>query len=340
MLGARFDQASDENPWLPGDSPLSDIDDSESTRNIDATTRPWLLFLGAGIGLALAAFGLLENRSDHTSLPSGVAARVGEQMIRRIDYERVLAGVEADRRNQIDEETRRRVLARMIDEELLVQRALELGLAGIDRRVRGELTSGLIDSIVGEADGDAPSDDEVTRHFEDNIDFFSRTGRLHAQTIFFSTRRDGEREDGTAADRATTAIEHLRKGDEPSDVERRLGDPQVSPVPDGMLPPLKIRDYVGPIILRALENLSPGDWSEPIQSGGGIYLARVIDREPRVVPVFAEVEKLVRQDLRRRRGDEALRRYLDELRNQKAVVIDEEIFETSGESGDPPGASS
>jgi len=217
----------------------------------------------------------------------------------------------------------------MIDEELLVQRALELGLAAIDRRVRGELTSGLIDSIVGEADADRPSDGEVARHFEDNVDFFSRTGRVHAQTVFFSMRRDEQHQDIAAADRAGIALRRLRSGDESSGVESELGDPQVSPLPKTLLPPAKIRDYVGPVILRALDTLTQGEWSDPIESGGGFYLARVIEREPRVVPTFEDVEKLVRQDLRRRRGDEALRQYLDELRDQKSVVIDEALFESS-----------
>lgn len=309
--------------------PLREPEAEDEMSRDRGTHPPWLLFLGAAIGLALAAFGLLDNRAGSQSLPSDAAARVGERTIRRIDYERVLAGVEGDRRNPVDEATRRRVLTRMIDEELLVQRALELGLAAIDRRVRGELTSGLIDSIVGEADANRPSDSEVARHFEENVDFFSRMGRLHAQTIFFSSRRDGQRQDGTAAERVTEATARLRAGEEPSEIERLLGDPQVSPLPNGMLPPSKVRDYVGPIILAALEELPTGTWSDSIGSGSGFYLARVLGREARVVPAFEEVQELVRQDLRRRRGDEALRRYLDELRSQKPVMIDETIFEVA-----------
>jgi hypothetical protein len=262
-------------------------------------------------------------------LASDAVARVGDRTIRRIDYERVLAGVEEDRRNPIDEATRRRVLDRMIDEELLVQRALELGLASIDRRVRGELTSGLIDSIVGEADADQPDDGEVSRHFDNNIEFFSRVGRLHAQTIYFSTRRDGQRKDGTAAERVAEAVRRLADDEDAIEVERLLGDPQISPLPDGMLPPSKVRDYVGPILLEVLDELPTGSWSDSIESGGGFYLARVVNREARVVPAFEDVEALVRRDLKRRRGDQALRRYLDELRSQKSVAIDEALFEES-----------
>lgn len=305
------------------------MSDSAPAQNAAGPRAPWLLSIGAAIGLALATFGLLEPQTESQGLSPDTAAQVGERLIRRVDYDRVLAGVEQDLRNPLDDSIRRRVLDRMVDEELLVQRALELGLAAIDRRVRGELTSGLMDSIVGEADSDEASPREVARHYEENVDFFTRPGRLHAQTIFFSARRDGRRPDGTAAERAERAAAQLRTGENAHEIETRLGDAQVSPLPNGMLPPSKVRDYVGPIILQSLEELAVGEWSEPIESGGGLYLARVIDREPRIIPAFEEVEDLVRQDLKRRRGDQALRDYLDDLRSQIPVSINESVFSAS-----------
>ncbi len=308
------------------ESPLSD---PAPEQNAAVVRQPWLLFLGAAIGLALATFGLLENRADPRKLSVDTAALVGDRMLRRVDYERVLAGVEGDLRGPIDDSVRRRVLDRMIDEELLVQRALELGLAVIDRRVRGELTSALMDSIVGEADGDQANDLEVAKHFEENVDFFSRPGRLYGRTLFFSSRLDDTRQDGSAAERADRAIEALRAGESPNEIERRLGDPQVSPLPNGMLPPSKVRDYVGPMILQTLEGLDVGAWSDPIESGSGFYLVGLVDSEPRIVPRFEDVAELVRQDLKRRRGDQALRRYLDDLRTQTPVTINESVFSAS-----------
>ena len=321
MLGAPIGTDRDSL-----ESPLSD---SAPEQNARQGRPPWLLFIGAAIGLALAAFGLLDTQTGPQTLPSETAAQVGERTIRRIDYERILAGVERDLRNPLDESVRRLVLDRMIDEELLVQRALELGLATIDRRVRGELTSGLMDSIVGEADADEASEREVARHFEENVDFFTRPARLHAQTIFFSNRSGGRRQHGSAAERAARAAERLHSGGIASEIESRLGDPQVSPLPNVMLPPHKVRDYVGPIILQSLQDLDVGEWSEPIESGGGFYLALVIDREAPIIPAFAEVEDLVRQDLKRRRGDEALRDYLDDLRTRTSVAINESVFSAS-----------
>jgi hypothetical protein len=320
-FGAR--RLTPEMPRFPSQEtePLNDPE-SKST-----PTPPWILLAGAAIGLGLATFGLLEHRGDTSTLPSDAAAVVGERTIRRVDYKRVLAGVEGDMRSPIDEAMRRRVLDRMIDEELLVQRALELGLAVIDRRVRGELTSGLIDSIVSEVDAEEPSESEVAKHYEANIDFFTRPGRLRARTILFSARGDDNDPRGSAQTRAEQALSRLRGGESTSDVERALGDSQVSPVPDTMLPASKVRDYVGPTILETLAGLETRSWSEPISSGSGLYLATPLERDPAIVPPLDEIESLVRQDLKRRRGDEALRDYLLALRTQTPVAIDEALFD-------------
>ena len=313
----------------PEEIPLSEPESNPpADANPAATARPpWLLFLGAAIGLAIATYGLVEARSEARALPDTTAAVVGERTIRTVDYQRVLAGVEGDLRSPIDDALRRRVLDRMIDEELLVQRALDLGLAVVDRRVRGELTSGLIDSIVSEADAQEASAREIARHYEKNVDFFTRPGRLRVQTLFFSNRKDDDGVRPSAARRVSLAADRLGRLDEVQTVERELADAQVSPVPNALLPASKVRDYVGPTLLERVSELDVGIWSAPIETPTGYSLALLLEREPAIVPKLEAIEDLVRQDLKRRRGDEALRQYLDDLRGEVVVWINESALE-------------
>ena len=331
MIGAAFDSTLGEEP------PLSDLDRNSN----DAAARtPWLLIAGAAIGLALATAGLIETPQSSGELAQDGAATVGERSIRRVDYLRVLAGVENDMRSPIDDAMRRRVLDRMIDEELLVQRALDLGLAVIDRKVRGDLTSGLIDSIVNEADAEEPNEREVARHYEENVDFFTRPGRIRAQTLFFSSRRDVTPRAVPAAERAAEAARRLAEAGSGADlalVESELADRQVSPLPNALLPASKIRDYVGPTLLQKIEQLEVGAWSAPIENAENFYLAQMIEREPKIVPPLSEIAELVRQDLKRRRGDEALRDYLSGLRGEIAVQVNESIFPAQVDDSYPSG---
>ena len=125
----------------------------------------WLA-LGAAAGIGCAALGLLLSGERDRALPANAAASVNGAVIRLEEYDRAVAAFASDRRDPIGPEERRHVLDRMLDEELLVQRGLELGLARSDRRVRGDIVSAVIELVVSQADGVEPSDGEVRAFYE------------------------------------------------------------------------------------------------------------------------------------------------------------------------------
>ena len=251
-------------------------------------------------------------------LPDDAVARVNGELVLREEYERLVAALASDRRAPIDAEARRFVLDRMIDEELLVQRGLELGLPRHDRRVRGDLTAALIASVVSESEEQEPDRAELEAFYAENRDFFTRTGRLHLRQVFL---RDAQ--DATA--RAAEAARRLRAGEPLEAVRDALGDPEVAPLPDGPLPPVKLREYLGPTALRAALELEPGGVSDPVRSGTGHHVLVLVSREPDAAPPFAEIEEVVRAEVKRRGGEQALRDYLDSLRRRADVVVTEEL---------------
>jgi hypothetical protein len=278
-----------------------------------------LLALGAAAGLGLAATGLLSSAPpDPEALPEGAVARVNEVLIPGEDFERLVAGLESDSKGPIDEADRRHVLDRMIDEELLVQRALDLGLARLDRRVRADLTSALIASIVADSEDREPSADELLDFYEENRDFFRLPGRLRVRQIFFRVGAPGEA--AAARERAERARSRLLEGEPWSAVRADLGDEEISPVPDALLPPTKLREYLGPTALRSVLGLSAGELSQPVRSGVGVHLIQLVEREEPRTPSFEAALPQLRSEWRRRQGDLALRRYLDDLRDQALVV--------------------
>ena len=273
----------------------------------------WLLGLGSAAGLALAAFGLLDAGPDaRGSLPSGSIARVNDTAIRADDYWRLVASVENDTREAANDAVRARVLERMIDEELLVQRALELGLAQVDRRVRANLVSSLIASVTAEAETREASDAELREFFARESAFFSQPGRLHMRQVFFRVR--DSRRDVATRERAVAAARRLRAGEAFEVVRAALGDEEISPIPDGLLPPQKLLEYTGPTVLRASLELETGEVSDPVRSGTGYHVLLRAGGEPPRTPEFEEVVELVRSEWTRRAGDRALREYLDDLR--------------------------
>ena len=279
-----------------------------------------LLAIGAGAGVALAATGLVASSVTRgRGLPPGAVARVNGALVRGDDYARSLDALERDRRAGREPADRRLVLGRLIDEELLVQRGLELGLARQDARVRRDLTAAVIDAVVTEHEDGTPSDAELEAFYRRERDFFARPGRLRVRQLW--CRADTAADAPSAEARARAAAASLRAGEDFAGVRARLGDPEIAPLPDALLSPAKLLDHLGPTALRAALELEAGAVSDPVRSATGYHVLQVIEREAEWVPPREEVADEVVAEYRRRRGERALRAYLDALRARAEVEI-------------------
>lgn len=241
-----------------------------------------LLLAGMGAGLALAAFDLIGHRTDAVRPGPDVVAAVNGRAIRRDDYDRALRAVAADRRDHaVDDALRRRVLDRLIDEELLVERALELGLAERDPTVRANL-AGAVLSLVGARgeEDDAPDNDALKRFLDENRPLFREPERLRVRP-------------------------------------RGAPDGGASRLPDAPLPLAKWRDYLGETATAALAG-APLGAAIPLGDGREIELA---ERKPARDPALAEIRDAVRAEYLRRAGDRRLRALLDERRASSEIEL-------------------
>ena len=99
----------------------------------------------------------------------------------------------------------------------------------------------------------------------------------------------------------------------------------VAAVPDTLLPPAKLREYVGPTALRAVLALDVGTVTAPVRSGGGYRVIELVEREEPFVPAFAGMEATVRAEYRRRAGERALAEYLADLRARTSIVRTDQL---------------
>lgn len=279
-----------------------------------------LLGLGALMGMALAAIGLVGRAGRvGQALPLGAVARINDEIISADAYQRMVAAVDNDRRDGIDEAQRRHVLDRLIDEELLIQRGLELGFAQRDRKVRADLSAAVIASVVADSEDLQPSDVELQAFYDQHRDFFTQPGRLRIRQIFC---RVAIVDDGAAAlQRAQEASRRLRAAEPFAVVREALGDPEVSPLPDALLPPAKLVDYFGPTALKASLSLPVGEVSDPVRSSTGYHVLQIIERQTDTTRPLAEIKPQVLAEFRRRAGEQALRAYIDDLRARADIAI-------------------
>jgi hypothetical protein len=156
----------------------ADVKQKEVAPKLGPTDRRALLLLGVGalIGVLAGALTAVHQRTaaPHV-LPPNVMALVNGKPISEEDYERALALLAGDQRTEVTDEDRAHVLQRLIDEMLLVQHGVEIGLVDSDRAVRKALTQAMLASIAAESVSEQPSEDTLHAFYQDNAALFEHT---------------------------------------------------------------------------------------------------------------------------------------------------------------------
>ncbi|MBK9035619.1 MAG: peptidyl-prolyl cis-trans isomerase [Myxococcales bacterium] len=293
------------------------------------TARPLvLLALGAAAGASVAVLGLVAPHRRAPTVPADAAALVNGVPISRATYQAALAAVADDRRDgAADPALRARVLDRLIEEELLVQRGLALGLVRLDPRVRADLVAAVLAEIDGAAElGPPPDDAALAALHAAEPGRFSRAPRVTVTTAWFAGVDGAAR---AAAGRATVT-------DEVSWAAVRAGaDRPAVVVPTGAVPAGGLLDVLGPTAARAALTLAVGEVSAPVVTSGGCWLVRLEARADGGVRALAEVRPEVQAEYWRQAGDRRLRATLDDERRAARVVIAPDVARGDGVAAAP-----
>lgn len=284
-----------------------------------ARTRVALLALGACAGLIMAAAGLVERWSrSPDELPVGAIARVGGKIITQARYRQVLNDLAADKRVPLSAQDRQFVIDRLVDEELLIQRGIELGLADSSPQIRKALAAAVIGQLTAEAEANLPGEQALRRLYESDPEFFTSTARFRLRWLRLPASDDA------AQRKAEDAYRQLSNGVALEEVSQSTGLEPVPILPDALLPLSKIRDYLGPALAGQVSMLKRGAFSKPIEDNGDMHVLQLLDYRPEVLPPFEEARPVLEAEYLRRAGDEALRQYVQWLRLRSEVIVVQE----------------
>ncbi len=279
-----------------------------------------LLIIGAVSGLLLAASGLLENKPD---IDAFVVATVNEQFVSKEDYLNYLSMLAKNKRNPLTDSDRRRVLNRMIEEKLIIERGIDIGLADTDPNVRKVISDAMTQIIITDVSSIEPSESELEDFYNKNKNYFAKPARIQVQRIIFRGQ-DKLR----LHQRAEKARLLLQNGNNFNAVKTDFGSPEILTIPNSLLPPNKLRQYIGPQLTTAALRMQPGDISKVIDDGAGFTLLYLIAFDQAEPQALADIRQQVANEYRRRAGDEALQEYLQQLRQQADIAIDEVFLES------------
>jgi hypothetical protein len=261
------------------------------------------LFAGALAGLLAAGFGILRQADSGNELPANALARVNQEIITRDNYDRALARLGS---NSASDDDNAWVLQRLVDDELLVQRGLELGMAQSDSAVRNAIIDSLIASVTAEADAANPGDEELQQYLSENADRFSYTASVSVAAW--------QSNDEAVAQSFVTALRN--------DGNVTTSD-AIGPIPDlpsGLTSVEILRDYLGPGIAAAAADMPAGS-SAVFARRGQWLVVQVLEKASAVVTDLGKIRNRVLLDYRRKLADRTLREYLDDLRRRADVDV-------------------
>jgi len=263
------------------------------------------LVLGVFVGISLAIFSSIQD--TNFEVDNNWVARVGDIEISREKYLLQLEGLNLDKRAPLKEEDRAFVLERMIEEELLIQRAKDLGMFSTNTMIRGAIVQQMINMIISENSLDIVSTSQLKEFYEANKGFFTSADRLRLKQIYFSDEKGG------ALERAQNAYLHLVQSNNLDEIDSK-SDESALEVPNTLMTLSKVREYIGPSLMQLARMLKPGEFTSPKKVIGGYKIIVLLERRDASPPDFKEIRDRVKSEYQKRKDDEALRDYLNKLK--------------------------
>jgi hypothetical protein len=179
-----------------------------------------------------------------------------------------------------------RMVENKVQQEILYREALAMGLDKDDEIVKRRMAQKMQFLAEDVAAAREPTTAELQVWYEQNSAKFAMPSRFSFRHFYFSPDRRGKR----TRDDAAAALAQLGGQPEDTTLAAALADPFMFQDYYRDRAPDYLGKEFGPQFARAVEQLAPGSWQGPIESGFGWHLVYVDTVIPGRVPAFEEIE--------------------------------------------------
>jgi hypothetical protein len=276
------------------------------------------------LGLLLAGAGLFRAAPlPRAAVPPGYVALVNQKGLLMSDF---IAQTQVETSRSFAESTpaeRSKVLREMIDEELLVQRALVLDLPETTNEVRGSLVSAVNAQVAAPILAYVPTDAELRAYYEKYPQNYTGPGSMtvHDLVLHIGGFENADQSPTQALADATEAVYQLRSGASLAYVMEHFGFVNSGRMDDTDQPDFAVKLHLGDKLYHSAALLRDGEVSEPIQDADGMHILVMVRHEfPKVVD-FSAVRDRVYLDFRAAAGSRATQENLNLLRSQAQILL-------------------
>ncbi len=261
--------------------------------------RSLILFaIGASLGLMIAGFGLFTAAGTKISgVPPEDVALINSRHILRSDF---ITQVQIETALPFDKTTRdqrQKVLNEMIDEELLVQRGLEVDLAASDPDVRMAEVNGVQLQVDADVLAQQPSDQQLETYYNAHKDKYAAEGIMALRDLVI--KPDDNTTADQAKDKALKAAAAYRKGDTGDDVAATYSLKDSGKLDRGDLFDFAVRIKLSPGLYAAAAKLSNHQASDVIEENGEFHVLLMDKRQAPPERSFADARDAVLQDFKK-----------------------------------------
>jgi PPIC-type PPIASE domain len=306
---------------------LAETPDFFDIRNTSVRRSMVLLASGALIGLAIAGYGLFTAKGTRSrGVPPEAIALVNQRQILRSDFMTQTQTQYTVPFAQTTPEQRQKVLQDMINEELMMQRGLEIDLPSYDPDVRNALVAGVELEVTADVLAQQPTPEEMRAYYEAHKDKYSSEGVMQLRDLVIKPVRLV-----VPPPPPTAAIAALRKGQPLAVVIQKFGlvdsgrFMDAGHVDTGDIFQFAVRAKADDAIYNATLPLKDGEVSEPLEESDGVHLIVMIKHRFPVAQNFDEATNRVWTDLKNEAQTKVNAANIAYLKSRADIIVAPEL---------------
>jgi hypothetical protein len=287
-------------------------------------TRDLAIWVGLALGLAATMFGVASfGAKDQVYLEDAddsVVALVNGVPVDSARYYRALANLTtASRGPELSASLRKSVVDDLVAEELLIEHAVELGLAQREPMARRHLLKAAIDIAQSDAPTWTPSEKELRSYFEKHQQLFPGQPLYRVSTLFFASE---SQEQPVRVKSVVTAI----KAGEPMSSFEKLADKPTMSLPAQPVSEKTLRHVLGPTATKTVIDLEEGQVSPAVRVAGGYRILALHGRSNAEPLRFEEARSGVLALMRGERAARARQQYVESLKDSALIQINADLI--------------
>jgi len=266
------------------------------------------------IGLILILVGS-NTRFNLTNYPPDTLVTVNGYPITKSALRNAEKRIQSNSSDPMNPDDRELLLQRLIDDELMLQHAENLGIFTTDPGIRKLLVRSSVDSIIEDSRSKPISDEQLRTFYEDHKSVFQRPSRLQLKVASFSN-----------PEMAKDTRELIKK-EVPFELalaETKTGE--LINIPSSLLPEHVLRRYLGSKLTAVALSLSENQISSPITIDEFTYLIYLLAKEPEQQLSFDDSYLQVNSEYRSRNRQNALTSALIQLRKDADIQVDQSLL--------------